>query len=301
MNHINDITKRHSLSKTDTSDRYRNGLLENNDIFKIPSERTFFVFARKIEKVVTAVYLVTDVMETELPLTRSLRSESLELLNACYQLLTHKILEPGEVRKLLVRLEHLTSLISIGRIAHHVSEMNAEVLLVEMARITDAVALELVELSQKYSSYGQSRHDTQASLQPVLSHTIMDDTFFDETARNRKRQNDIKTTLTTLTNTVISNVGNKTIQNDIDKRQAVTKTTPDISTIKKQTHTIDTGSRKKDIINVLTSHNNATMQDVQKFVTGCSEKTLQREMVSLISAGLVRKEGDKRWATYHVV
>jgi hypothetical protein len=43
------------------------------------------------------------------------------------------------------------------------------------------------------------------------------------------------------------------------------------------------------------------MQDIQKFVTGCSDKTLQREIVGLIAGGLISKAGDKRWATYHVV
>ena len=42
------------------------------------------------------------------------------------------------------------------------------------------------------------------------------------------------------------------------------------------------------------------IRDIASFVIGCSEKTVQRELASLISDGLIKKEGEKRWSRYFV-
>jgi hypothetical protein len=146
----NDVSKRHEEAGSQSLNDIRKEVLFYNDIFTNPLEKSFFVYSRKIEKIVTALYLVTDVMDSELPLTRSLRSESLDLLNACYQILTGTgKLAPTEMTRILVRLEHVTSLISIGRISHHISEMNAQVLVVELQKVTQLIALDTQELTQK--------------------------------------------------------------------------------------------------------------------------------------------------------
>lgn len=284
MKDINDISKRHDTYQNDTSDMS----LKINDIFKNSGERSFFLATRKTEKIVTALYLVTDVMDPELPLTRSIRSESLDLLNACYQILTSNTgMNPTDISRVIVRLEHVTSLISIGRITHHISEMNAKVLSVELEKVTEVISIELADIRARHATYGVVREGVVALSQPAIPSSILSDTLFDEMAKNRKRQNDIKTTLTTSVNDIKKEVVEKKVINDTQK---VKTTYPD--SIEK---------RKQKILQVITSHKNASMQDIQKFVTDCSDKTLQREIVSLIGLGMIRKEGDKRWATYHIV
>jgi hypothetical protein len=294
----NDVSKRHEEAGSQSLNDIRKEVLFYNDIFTNPLEKSFFVYSRKIEKIVTALYLVTDVMDSELPLTRSLRSESLDLLNACYQILTGTgKLAPTEMTRILVRLEHVTSLISIGRISHHISEMNAQVLVVELQKVTQLIALDTQELTQKYTSYLYPRNHGVEAAQPVVSHATLDDVSFEELEKAKKRQtipnrqvNDVKATLTTF-----SSESKKSVENKKDS----------VSTVQviKTTSRISGGDpdRKQSILNVIRSHKNASMQDIQKFVTGCSDKTLQRELVSLIASGQIRKIGDKRWATYHVV
>lgn len=294
----NDVSKRHGESTDQFINDTRKEVLFYNDIFSNALEKSFFVYSRKIEKIVTALYLVTDVMDADLPLTRSLRSESLDLLNACYQILTNTgKLVPTEMTRIVVRLEHVTSLISIGRIAHHISEMNAQVLMGELQKVIQLIVLDTQELSQKYTSYLYPRNHGSETAQPVVSHATLDDASFEELEKAKKRQsmptrpiNDIKTTLATFTP-------------ELKKQAENTKDTTVVDTQIKTTSPIGKGDpdRKQSILNVIRSHKNASMQDIQKFVTGCSDKTLQRELVSLIASGQIRKVGDKRWATYHVV
>lgn len=294
----NDVSKRHEESGYHALSDTRKDVLFYNDIFTNTLEKSFFIYSRKIEKIVTALYLVTDVMDEDLPLTRSLRSESLDLLNACYQLLTGAgKLTPHEMTRVLVRLEHVTSLISIGRIAHHISEMNAQVLVTELQKVIQLIAGDTQELTQKYTSYLYPRNSGLDTAQPVVSHATLDDASFEELEKAKKRQslpvrsvNDIKTTLTT--NSLESK---KIAENKRDTQSSISPV--------KTTSKIPAGDpdRKQSIMNVIRSHKNASMQDIQKFVTGCSDKTLQRELVGLIASGQIRKVGDKRWATYHVV
>lgn len=297
MKSHNDTVKGQNEIGMATINDIRKDAFFNNDIFTNPLEKSLFAYSRKIEKVVTALYLVTDVMDSELPLTRSLRLESLDLLNACYQVLTAAVINPSELTRVLVRLEHVTSLVSIGRISHHISEMNAQVLIAELQKVSQMVAIDTQELQQKYSSYLYPRSHGKDVAQPILSHTTLDDKVFDDIEKNKKRQNvsyrpinDIKSTLTTQKQEgkAVSNINIDKIVNTSE-----IKTTLKIGT--------DNESRKQGILNVIRSHRNASMQDIQKFVTGCSDKTLQRELAGMIAAGTIRKEGDKRWATYHIV
>jgi hypothetical protein len=196
-------------------------------------------------------------------------------------------MNPHEMSRIAIRLEHVLSLVSIGKITHHISEMNAQVLSVELEKVIQVVTGELADIRTKQATYNGTKEGALVLTQPALPSRILSDMAFDEMIKNRKRQNDIKTTLTTFINDTKKDPVLKTNQNDIPKI--------------KTTHPVSLEKRKQKIIEVITSHKNATMQDIQKFVTDCSDKTLQRELVSLIGLGMIRKEGDKRWATYHIV
>jgi predicted AAA+ superfamily ATPase len=41
-----------------------------------------------------------------------------------------------------------------------------------------------------------------------------------------------------------------------------------------------------------------SIKDIAATIKGCSEKTIQRELSSLIEAGLVRRVGERRWSQY---
>lgn len=57
-------------------------------------------------------------------------------------------------------------------------------------------------------------------------------------------------------------------------------------------------SRTTSIIELLKTKTNLTVKDFMDVVTGCSEKTIQRELVRLVSVGTLVKEGERRWTRY---
>lgn len=58
------------------------------------------------------------------------------------------------------------------------------------------------------------------------------------------------------------------------------------------------GNRSEQILSVLKVSDGIGIKDFSAVITDCSEKTIQRELLSLIEKGLIRKEGERRWSRY---
>jgi hypothetical protein len=56
--------------------------------------------------------------------------------------------------------------------------------------------------------------------------------------------------------------------------------------------------RHEAILSVIKNKGRASIKDISTIVRGVSEKTVQRELLTLISAGKVSKQGERRWSTY---
>ncbi len=52
------------------------------------------------------------------------------------------------------------------------------------------------------------------------------------------------------------------------------------------------------IMNVLDKKGKVSIKDISSSIDGYSEKTIQRDLTVLTQAGLVVKEGSRRWSTY---
>lgn len=59
--------------------------------------------------------------------------------------------------------------------------------------------------------------------------------------------------------------------------------------------------RAERIKTVLEAKPQATIKDIADIITDVSEKTIQRELNSLIEKGQVRREGERRWSKYSVI
>jgi len=59
--------------------------------------------------------------------------------------------------------------------------------------------------------------------------------------------------------------------------------------------------RREAIMSVIRNKQKASIKDISTLIRGVSEKTIQRELASLIKKGLVMKEGERRWSTYSII
>ena len=56
--------------------------------------------------------------------------------------------------------------------------------------------------------------------------------------------------------------------------------------------------RKKIIVDFVRKRKEVTIRDVLQVVSGCSEKTIQRELITLVKDNVLKKEGERRWSRY---
>lgn len=59
--------------------------------------------------------------------------------------------------------------------------------------------------------------------------------------------------------------------------------------------------RKNTILDFIKGHNNISIKDIIPNVVGCSEKTIQRELIGLIEQGKIKKMGERRWSRYSII
>lgn len=56
--------------------------------------------------------------------------------------------------------------------------------------------------------------------------------------------------------------------------------------------------RRDTILSVIKNKGTANIKDISTMIRGVSEKTIQRELLTLIGLGEVVKQGERRWSTY---
>ena len=57
-------------------------------------------------------------------------------------------------------------------------------------------------------------------------------------------------------------------------------------------------TRKEIILEMLKKRPKLSIKDFAEVITDCSEKTIQRELLTLVKKGFIKKEGERRWSTY---
>jgi phosphohistidine swiveling domain-containing protein len=92
---------------------------------------------------------------------------------------------------------------------------------------------------------------------------------------------------------------------EINTAEKVDKKVPTI-TINNNTQNIktinnismDIGSRRKRILEIVRSRGAVTINEFIDTIKGCSSKTIQRELTSLVLSGTLKKTGERRWSKY---
>ncbi len=274
----NDISKRH---QNDISDISKKDLVLNG-LFGNAHDETFYACAQKLGKIAAAIHLVADIIDSDGALVNGLHNQSMVMVRAAYEIIGRVHPKSDTVMSIVMSIDEMSTLVDIGSIARTISRMNADIIIGELNKVREVLIDEVLALKKSEQSFVLSQY---AVNHPVVQTEILGDVLFESKLRDyqsKRHQNDIKTTL-------IRQSEQNDIQNDIHK----IKTT--------SINDIPRFGRQKDILNVIKSGNETTLADLRLKISDCSEKTLQRELATLLDMGLIRKEGNKRWTTYRAV
>lgn len=250
--------------------------LENKYIYEFANKKT--------EKLVTALYMVTDCMETEDALKEKLRLLGVELLSHIYKLSTLLPVEKHvQIGASLNHIYEILSFIEIANTIGYISDMNTGILKKEFHILVD----ELKEHLPKEMHFPFTLDEKMFQISPDVSRT--ESLSFN--GNIIKRTNNMS-----FINMSDSKAGNKTNNN------VLYKSLPSIDYKKVKLE------RSEKIISIIkdlplrqAGKTEASIKDISLAFPSCSEKTIQRELNDLIEKGQIKKMGDKRWSRYSVI
>ena len=242
---------------------------------------------KKTQKLVTALYMVTDCMETEDALKEKLRLLGVDLLSNIYKLPT---LLPAnrstQISESLAIVYEIISFIEIAETIGYISEMNTNILKREFKILVDEL----------------KSHQSKDKQFPF----ILDDGMFDVERPNLIEENNSsrlnssnlndeskRTNSVSFTNKKTQNNVLKNVSNNSNKLTSKTHSHEDFKKIK--------SDRANKIISIIKDKKEASIKDISSSFSDCSEKTIQRELVDLVVQGKIKKTGAKRWSRYSLV
>ena len=233
--------------------------LNNSPIYEFANKKT--------EKLVTALYMITDCMDTDDALKVKLRELGVELLSDMYKLSNLSPLDKhNHISSSLSHIYEVLSFIEIAYTIGFISEMNTAILKKEFMILIG----ELENHQKKDKHFTFVLDDKMFSIRQDLVENIKD-----------KR---------TLSNSV-SFINNKSPLQTFKSNKLNSLTTS--LTNKKD--------RTEKILNLIKEKKDISIKDISSSFINCSEKTVQRELNSLVSSGQIKKIGAKRWSRYQLV
>lgn len=222
-----------------------------------------FVFAfKKTEKLVSAIYMITNLFSDAEPMKWTLRKKASDLVSF---ILGYKDIKDSSLTdfsyNIKSRILELVSLLEVSYRAGLISQMNHSIIKHEFNNLSDVFNAPVStkvpaheNISKSFFSVPDHRNHEQ------ISHT------------QNAQINDQHENLVIKDNTKIS-------EKDGFKKS----------------------NRQNIILNLLKKKNDLTIKDIALVIRDCSEKTIQRELISLIDKGVLKRTGERRWSKYSLV
>lgn len=282
---------------------------------------------KKSERISAALYLVTGLLSDNEPLKWKLRDASLRLLADLYGSNADvSVAHVFYTKKSIAKEMH--SLIEMGRLAGVISTMNATILGREidvLIRLCDE-ASQSGEPIQHFSLKSDFFGETRALTQEAYTHQT------DEYSRGNDAEKigrDAGQTIKDIqqsegriikdTHVLQSEQPRSTpIPADEVSSRSVVQTSEGSRALPE--HGVGGGSataqyaaqalvasdkkrksRRDMIMRALRKKSRLTIKEITRVVPGCSEKTIQRELIALIKDNMVTREGERRWSRYSLV
>lgn len=224
----------------------------------------FLNIYNKSYRLVAAVFTVSNLMDENEELRTKIKKLSLDLVSKSVDL---KDVNFSDAKKLTINLEkiclELISMLDIASIAGLISKMNGDIIRDEFYSFISELN-RFVDRFENYKNVSVKNIFRESSSKNIYENIYKDDQIKINSGQsfklNQPRQ--IKATL-----------------NGGHKRKEI---------------------RKNTILEFVKGHKNVSIKDIVPNIVGCSEKTVQRELISLVGEGKIIKSGERRWSRYSI-
>jgi len=229
----------------------------------------FIDIYNKSHRLAAAVFMISTLMEEDQELRTKAKKLALELVSASVNL---KDINSLDAKSIISSLEknslELMSILDIASIAGLISKMNASILREEF----QSFILELGKFTEKFEI------NKNVSIRGIFAESIVVNAGSNlERINAGSLQKANETNKNASKNIAENSKGNGTGNGNGHKRKDL---------------------RKNMVLEFIKGHGNVSIKDIVPNINGCSEKTVQRELISLIKEGKIKKMGERRWSRY---
>jgi len=275
-----------NISKTNQTCSVENSPIANSlqgAIF-LNDNVSFFIF-KKTERIVTALYIISEFLSDTEPAKFAIKDIANTLLNKTLNLSNRN---PNLDQFFIILLKHFTNvsfLINLIRNVGNISNMNADILLEEINKVVEILLKTRPKTGPQSKIFNpdffvvDNVSIKESDLENLSSHRniITSKSPFENVENNQKGVKDM----------MKDNVLYNNLQNNKAPGQR--------NLIK------DKNDRQEVIKAMLKKNETLTIKDFSIRIKGCSEKTIQRELIALMAKGVLKKEGERRWSRYSLV
>lgn len=271
----NNKGQKHSTQVNGNMLTNNNSMLNKDKSGEIPK---MFVFVNKAEKLTTATYMVASFIPSEDPIKDKIRVISINFLSDIHAMNKAAGNYHHRINQVV---DEILSFLSIAASVNLISDMNHSILEREYRNLKQLIDMgtgrqkpydKSLTIKEEFFEAGTPGPDL---LQPGIINVKANSVSY-------KGQNIIKDTkednMSFIKNNQISLDKNINKPDSYGERQK--------------------NRRRQEILNIIKKKKDITIKDISGSVVGCSGKTLQRELLSLVRLGVLKKEGEKRWSRY---
>ena len=266
------------------------GLQEgHNEVLRFDNPLVSFLY-KKTEKLSVALHLVTNFVPENEPLRNRLREKGLCLLSEIILLKTNTSNRSrsnnSSVGHSAALAGEIVALLEIAGSCNYISSMNCSLLKKEYILLSNTLAEREAELYGENEVFSEDFFDVSAFVDTQRAHFKQQDLYNKRQYKGHIHGADKPVSF----KNIKDNATNNTASNN-------TVSSKDLSQNLKSRH----GERKNDILNIIRQKGTIGVKDASEVIQNCSEKTIQRELLSLVKQGVLKKEGERRWSTYSLV
>ncbi len=252
----------------------------NSTGIKALSNKPVYEFInKKTEKLVTALYMVSDYMESQESLRSKLRLLGVELMSDIFTLSRLSPLNnSSQIDLSLSRIYEIFSFIEIAETMGYISTMNKEILKTEFNILVEE--LKSRQSQKRHLPFNLNKNMFEIERNDFVKEKYSDDVFYIKD--KNKRTHSVSFMKGMSDRKSIPGHSLTAVEYKKVKQERIEK----ILSIIKNKETSPTGEE------------GATVKDISTSFPNCSVKTIQRELLVLIDKGQIKKIGAKRWSRY---
>lgn len=315
-------------SQKQTNSLVNNNLKTMSPLDTSPLTTVLANYTARAQKIVTALYMLTNLITENDPIREALRKQGTQMLGHMHTSIhvlnkRHEVLVSAHVT-----LQEIDSYLQVAYNSGFFSEMNYRVISNELNSFAATLSGSINDLENKKKKiqhlenlellFTQIKPEEISETVAQVSHAHHQSEPLTSARHNtpevinRHQSKPIDTSKTTETKNT------NEVVNVSDQKDTITKTKPKIDfkkelrsmsvkkapliTRKKVVRKPKTNeakeSRKLQIMNILSSGETSPITDIYDEFKNCSSKTIQRDLGELIDEGKVLKQGSRRWSTY---